>query len=217
MSEESDLPEAEDDRADDELKNDEPEVAFVEDSDPDDIHPARTRPSRPRVVSQPTRSGWLTTLSVGVGAGIVSVLLNTALTFLNLPIFQRAAAEGNNVQTNTAFALVGLQCLNFFLTLLICFGAGYLVSKLTLLRRPGIYAGALAAMLTYVVSFLVRYIPNYPGNLPGSATSVWATSGAILLTLIFLALWAVLGGLLGLWGAGIAIRPRRRVRRRRAW
>lgn len=144
----------------------------------------------------------------GIAAGIISILFNTAIAFLNTPTFQRAATEGNNLQQGTAYALVGLQCLNFFIILLTCFIGGYVIGKMTTQRRLGLYTGALAGIITYVGSFLVRYIPNYPGNLAGGTTSPALAAGGILLSLVFLLIWAGLGGLLGFWGASAATRKR---------
>lgn len=144
----------------------------------------------------------------GIAAGIISILFNTAIAFLNTPTFQRAATEGNNLQQSTAYALVGLQCLNFFIILLTCFIGGYAIGKMTAQRRLGLYTGAIAGVITYIASFLVRYIPSYPGNLARSTTSTALVAGGIIISLVFLVIWAALGGLLGFWGASTATRKR---------
>ncbi len=177
-------------------------------ADEEDIYNDDDRPAR--AVRSTARYGLPAALGIGVGAGIVSVLLNTAITFLNLPTFQQAIVEGAHLQANTAYELVGLQCLNFSLTLLICFGVGYITGRLTARRRLGLYAGALAAMLNFLASFLVRYIPNYPGNQAASSGGAGGVLAGILISLAFLAVWAIIGSLTGLWGASFAtVRPAR--------
>lgn len=139
--------------------------------------------------------GLLKALLIGAGAGVFTVLLNVVLTFINTPIFQQARSAGNNITYNTALAVFELQCLNFLVSLLICFAAGFLVGKFAVQRRLGFYAGALVAAITYLASFVVRYIPNYPAA--NQATQV-------VNILIFLVVWALIGGLIGLWGARMA-------------
>jgi hypothetical protein len=145
-------------------------------------------------------------LIAGVAAGILAVLLNIAIILLNTPTFQTAAREGVNITQNTAFALVGLQCLSFFTTVLICFAAGFLVGKLTVERRMGFFAGALAGAIAYMASFLTRYIPNYPGNIASSGSNGGAVIGAIAIVLLFLVIQGLIGGGAGFLGARTATR-----------
>lgn len=155
---------------------------------------------------QTTGRGFPFMLLYGVGAGLLSVLLSVGITLLNSPTYQRVAAEGSKVQTGLAYLLVGLQCVSFLLTLLICFLAGLLVGRTTLQRRLGFYAGAIAGLITYLASFVVRYIPNYPGNIAASATGATQVASGIVVTIVFLCIWGFIGGLIGLWGAGNGIR-----------
>jgi hypothetical protein len=152
-------------------------------------------------------SGLQYTLIGGVAAGILSALISIAITLLNAAAFQTAAAKGTNVAYSTALSVVGLQCLEFFVSLLICFGAGYIVGKVAVQRRLGFYTGALAGAIIYLGEFLMRYVPNYPGNLarntPGSAE---AFAGGLLISLVFLLIWAIIAGLISLWGAWAATR-----------
>src|SRR5947209_18951957 len=85
--------------------------------------------------------GPLYTLIFGAAAGVLSVILNITITLANLPLFQQVVREGDKVSYNTALAVAGLQCLNFFVTLFICLAAGYLVGRFTMQRRLGFYAG----------------------------------------------------------------------------
>jgi hypothetical protein len=144
----------------------------------------------------------------GVAGGMISIIFNTALTFLNAPTFQQATVEGSHIEPTIAYELLGLALLNFFIILLTCFIAGYLLGHMTAQRRQGTYAGAIVSTLTYAGSFVVRYIPNYPGNLTNTGSSAFSV-GSIILPVVFLCIWAGIGSLLGLWGAHIATRRRR--------
>lgn len=137
-------------------------------------------------------------LIIGAIAGIVSVILNIAITLLNLPTFQQVLREGQHVTYNSALALTELQCLNFFITLLICFIAGYLVGRFVLQRRLGLYAGVLAGIIIYLSSFIVNYIPNYPGKFTPD----------IVTAIVFLFIWSFIGGMASLLGAWLATRRR---------
>lgn len=143
----------------------------------------------------------------GIVAGVIGILLNLALTFFNAPLFQQVASAGNNVAYNAAFAVVGIQCINFLLSVFACFLAGYFVGKMVVQRRLGFYAGAIAGLIIYVVSLLVHYIPGYPGNTPANTPPETSGTTAGLITLVvFLFVWAFIGGLLSLWGAWMATR-----------
>lgn len=152
-------------------------------------------------------NGLRKALIIGAVGGVVSVILNIVLTFINAPAFQTYASQGKNVTYNAALVLVGLQCLNFFVSVLICALAGYIVGRVAVQRRLGFYAGAIAGAIIYLASFLVRYIPNYPGNTSGSSTgSAGGVFIALLLSLVFLCIWGLFGGFAGFIGARIATR-----------
>jgi uncharacterized BrkB/YihY/UPF0761 family membrane protein len=155
---------------------------------------------------QTTGHGLLSMLPYGIGAGLLGVIVNVGLTLLNAPSYQQAAAEGSKVTTGLAYTLLGLQCVSFLLTLLICFIAGFLVGRATWQRSLGFYAGALAGLITYLASFVVRYIPNYPGNIATNTTGASQVAGGIVVTLVFLCIWCFIGGLIGLWGASTGTR-----------
>lgn len=142
----------------------------------------------------------------GIGAGLLSVLLNVGITLFNAPTYQRVVTQGSKVQVGLAYTLVGLQCVNFLLTLLICFIAGLIVGRVTLQRRLGFYAGAIAGLITYLASFVVRYIPNYPGNVAASTTGTTQVVSGIVVTIVFLCIWGFIGGLVGRWGAATGTR-----------
>jgi hypothetical protein len=143
----------------------------------------------------------------GIVAGVLGILLNLAITFLNATLFQQAAKAGSNITYNTALAVVGVQCLNFLLSLFVCFLAGYFVGKMAVQRRLGFYAGAVAGVIMYVISLLVHYIPGYPGNTPANSPTETAGAAAGVITIIvFLFIWSFIGGLISLWGAWMATR-----------
>lgn len=146
--------------------------------------------------------GPLYALIFGAMAGVLSVILNISITLSNLPTFQLVAREGDKVSYNTALAVTGLQCLNFFVTLLICLVAGYLVGRFALQRRPGFYAGLLAGIIIYLSTFIINFIPNYPGKFtPNVVTAI-----------VFICIWGFIGGMMSLLGAWIATRRYRSQR-----
>jgi hypothetical protein len=148
-----------------------------------------------------------TALLIGIVVGILCVALNVALTFLNAPIYQAVVNEGSKVVSGNTYTLFGLGCLSFFIQLLACFIAGFIVGKVAIVRRLGFYAGIVAAAISYLASFAVRYIPNYPGNVASNTpVSGAAVGGGIATVIVFLIIWGLIGGLVGLWGARIATR-----------
>lgn len=149
--------------------------------------------------------GILYAIITGIVAGALGALLSVAITFLNAPLFQQAASAGSSIAYNTALAIVGIQCLNFLLSVFVCFLGGYFVGKMAIQRRLGFYAGAIAGVLMYVVSLLLHYIPNYPGDLSANTpTESAGTTAGIITIVIFLFVWGFIGGLLGMWGAWMA-------------
>jgi Mn2+/Fe2+ NRAMP family transporter len=147
-------------------------------------------------------------LLIGLIAGIVGALVSVIITFLGSSLYQQAAMEANHTSaTSTDFIVAGLNCLSFFVSLLVCFLAGFSTGKRAVLRKFGFFAGALAGAVMFLFSFLTRYIPNYPGNIVSQgATNVAAFSRGLIVSLVFLLIWFFIGGLIGLWGAGRATR-----------
>lgn len=159
--------------------------------------------SSPALPSRGFRHAMIT----GALGGILGVLLNVAITLLNSPTFQKANSEGANITYTTALTLLGLQCLNFFVSLLICFFVGFIVGRIAVQRRLGFYAGMLTGAILYLAAFFTRYIPNYPGNLASNApTNVGLFTGGLIVSLVFLLIWAIIGGVISLWGAWTATR-----------
>lgn len=151
-------------------------------------------------------------LLIGVIAGILSALISIGITLANSSLYHTASATpAGKLTENIALALVGLQCLSFFVSLLISLAAGFIVGKIGVERRLGFLAGFLAGVLYYAIAvFLIRYIPAYPGNSAVSASptngGAGEVAGGIFVTLIFLFVVGIIGGLVSLLGAWIATR-----------
>lgn len=167
---------------------------------------ADDRPEQVSSLALPQR-GLQHAMITGAIGGILGVLLNVAVTLLNSSTFQRANSEGTNLTYNTALTLAGLACLNFFVSLLICFFVGFIVGRIAVRRRLGFYAGMLAGAIMYLAAFFTRYIPNYPGNLATNASmNAGLFTGGLIVSLVFLLIWAIIGGAVSLWGTWTATR-----------
>jgi hypothetical protein len=149
-------------------------------------------------------NGLLYALIGGVVGGVLASLLNVAITFLNAGTFAEAAQNVNKIGAGTAYAIVGLACLNLFISLVTAVVTGYIIGKIAVQRRLGFYTGALVGIIVYLGSFLVRYIPNYPGNVSASNVTAGGAATGLLISFIFLCIWGGVGGLLGLFGARTA-------------
>ncbi|GAC1378063.1 MAG: hypothetical protein NVSMB33_01250 [Ktedonobacteraceae bacterium] len=145
-------------------------------------------------------------LNTGMIAAIVSALLHIVIVLLNAATLRKASAEivANKLTVNTALALLGTQGLNFFVNLLVCVVAGFVIGKIVARRRPGLLAGVLAGAILYIVIFLVSFIPFYPENTLVGGAGIGG--GGIGISLIFLSTWSIIGGLGSLLGSWIATR-----------
>src|SRR5205085_7945586 len=137
---------------------------------------------------QPLRKRLQYALNTGGIAGILTTLLHIVIVLSNASTFREASKEmaGNRLTVNTAFAVAGVQSLNFFVSLLIFFIAGFVVGKIAARRSLGFFAGALAGATLYIATFLVSFIPIYPGNttLEGIGGAGIVGSG-IVISLVF--------------------------------
>jgi hypothetical protein len=148
-------------------------------------------------------------LVVGLIAGIICALQSVIITVVNSSTYQTYVTSGTqqSIQNAIALTLFGLACLTFSLSMLICFIAGFIIGKITVLRRMGFLAGFVAGAIIYALSFLLNYIPGYPTHLASSGNhGLIGVGGGIIVSLIFLLLWGVIGGLASLAGAWIATR-----------
>ncbi len=148
-------------------------------------------------------------LIIGAVAGILCATQSIVITLVNSSTYRAFATSGGQqaVQNAIAFTLFGLACLTFFISMIICLIAGFVTGKVAVERRTGFLAGFVAGMVTYALSFLLNYIPAYPTHLASSGgRELIGVSGGILVTLIFLLVWGIIGGLASLAGAWLATR-----------
>ncbi len=113
----------------------------------------------------------------------------------------------NTLTVNTAFDVVGVQSLSFFVSLLIYLVVGFVVGKIAVRRSFGFFAGALAGAILFVATFVASSIPAYPGSrtLEGLVGTGTVGSG-LAISLVFLCIWSITGGLVSLLGTWLATR-----------
>lgn len=138
----------------------------------------------------------------GVIAGVLAALLTIVITLVNAGTFYAAKQQIaiDRLTVKTALALVAWELLSFVLSLLIGFVVGVIVGRIAIRRRFGFLAGALAGAVFSLLLTLVSLFPSYPGNIAGNGT----TTGSLVISLLFLCLWSIGGGLVSLFGAWIA-------------
>jgi hypothetical protein len=148
-------------------------------------------------------------LIIGIVAGILCAIQSVVITLVNSSTYQTYVTSGTQqtVQNAIALTLFGLACLTFGISMLICFSAGFVTGKVAVLRRMGFLTGFVAGVIIYTLSFLLNYIPGYPTHLASSGVrGLVGVGGGILVSLIFLLMWGVIGGLASLAGAWFATR-----------
>jgi hypothetical protein len=148
-------------------------------------------------------------LTIGIVAGLLCAIQSVVITLINSSTYQTYVNSGTQqtVQNAVALTLFGLACLTFWISMLICFIAGFVTGKVAVLRRMGFLTGFVAGAITYTLSFLLNYIPGYPTHLAGTGVRGLVGIGSgILVSLIFLLVWGVIGGLASLAGAWLATR-----------
>lgn len=148
-------------------------------------------------------------LIIGIAAGLLCAFQSVVITLMNSSTYQTYVASGTqqSVQNAVAFTLFGLACLTFGISMLICFLAGFITGKVAVLRKMGFITGFVAGAIIYALSFLLNYIPGYPTHLAGSGVrGLVGVGSGILVSLVFLLLWGVIGGLASLVGAWLATR-----------
>ncbi|HEY6287480.1 MAG TPA: YrzE family protein [Ktedonobacteraceae bacterium] len=148
-------------------------------------------------------------LIVGIVAGLLCAIQSVVITLVNSSTYQTYVTSGTQqtVQNAVALTLFGLACLTFSISMLICFIAGFVIGKVAVLRRMGFLTGFIAGAIIYSLSFLLNYIPGYPTHLTSSGVrGLVGVGSGILVSLIFLLVWGVIGGLASLAGAWLATR-----------
>jgi hypothetical protein len=148
-------------------------------------------------------------LIIGLAAGIICAIQSVIIILVNSSTYRVYVTSGTQqtVQNTIAFTLFGLACLTFSISMLICFIAGFITGKVAVLRRMGFLTGFVAGATIYALSFLLNYIPGYPTHLAsrGGSGLVGVGSGVVV-SLIFLLVWGIIGGLVSLAGAWLATR-----------
>ena len=155
------------------------------------------------------RNRFTKALIVGVAAGLLCAAQSVIITLVNSSTYQTYVASGTRqtVQNAVALTLFGLACLTFGISMLICFIAGFVTGKVAVLRRMGFLTGFVAGAIIYTLSFLLNYIPGYPTHLASSGVrGIVEVGSGILVSLIFLLVWGIIGGLASLAGAWLATR-----------
>ncbi len=178
--------------------NDETEVDF---SDQDDFQEF-DEPQLPH-------NRFMKALIIGIVAGLLCAIQSVVITLVNSSTYQAYVTSGTQqtVQNAIALTLFGLACLTFGISMLMCFVAGFVTGKVAVLRRMGFLTGFVAGAITYTLSFLLNYIPGYPTHLASTGVRGLVEVGSgILVSLIFLLVWGVIGGLVSLAGAWLATR-----------
>jgi hypothetical protein len=168
-------------------------------------HHQREVPDNPQL----PQNRFTKALIIGLVAGIICAIQSVVITLVNSSTYRDYVTSGTQqtVQNAIAFTLFGLACLTFSISMLICFIAGFITGKVVVLRRMGFLTGFVAGVTIYALSFLLNYIPGYPTHLASSSGSgLVGVSGGIVVSLIFLFVWGVIGGLASLAGAWLATR-----------
>ncbi len=154
------------------------------------------------------RGRFKNALIAGVIAGLLSSVESIIIAFANTSTYQQASKYASDkLPVSLAFTLVGMACLSFFIGLLICLIAGYIIGKVSVQRSLGFLTGFVAGIVTYGISFLLNFIPNYPGHIASSGpANAGIVVGGIIVVLIFFLIWGVVAGLTSLLGAWLATR-----------
>jgi hypothetical protein len=155
------------------------------------------------------RNGLRNAIIAGVIAGALCIIQSIVITIANASTYKAFdAATQTTVKDALAFTIFGFALLTFFISMLIILIAGFIIGRTAVRRWFGFLAGFIAGILTYAFSFLVQYIPNYPGThgANGTTTGTAALAGGIFISLIFLLIWGIIGGLVSLLGAWLATR-----------
>lgn len=190
-------------------ENDENDDDFLARTQP--VSRRTNRPLRQReetITPELPRNRLKNAVIAGLIAGVLFSIENIIIVFANTANYQQAATfTAAKLPYSLALTLVGIACLTFFIGLLICLLAGFIIGKVAVQRRLGFLTGFIAGIVTYGISFLLNYIPNYPGHLssssPGTASVV---VGGIFVILLFFLIWGIVAGLISLFGTWLATR-----------
>ncbi|GCE45883.1 hypothetical protein EI42_02695 [Thermosporothrix hazakensis] len=155
---------------------------------------------------QPAGSGKKVRIALisGLIAGILNALVTLLITLTNASTFliARQQIAADRLTVKIALALVGWQAGILLASLLLGLATGWITGKITRLRWLGFLGGALAGAIYSLAIFLASSFPSYPGNL--SVVSEPFSIARLLISALLLGLWALGGGLVGLFGAWVA-------------
>ncbi len=149
--------------------------------------------------------GLIYAIGLGILTGIICTLLPVVIALINAPLYRQAASEGEKMSYNLAQTVTGLACLGILLELTLCFGLGILLGRIAVKRWYGFISGALAGAVAYLGGLIPPLFPDFPTVVKGTAraTTINGILGSfVVLTLIY----AIVGGLIGLWGTWFATR-----------
>lgn len=150
-----------------------------------------------------------TAILAGVIAGVLCIIQSIIITLANASTYTAfEKATSATVKNALAFTIFGIGLLTFFISMLIILVAGFIVGRAAVKRSYGFLAGFIAGILTYALSFLIQFIPNYPGTAGanGSVSGTGPLIGGIFITIVFLLIWGIVGGLVSLLGTWLATR-----------
>jgi hypothetical protein len=164
----------------------------------------RTLPANPRLPRGHLRKA----LIIGVIAGLVATLQGIIITLANASLYHTVSTTPQNkLSLSLAEAVVGLLCLNLFISLIIYFAAGFITGKVAVDRRLGFLAGFAAEAVAYILGYIVQQVPGYPSaHATGFSGGLAGLSGGIITALILLVLAGVIAGLVSFFGAWLATR-----------
>ncbi|MBO0789886.1 MAG: hypothetical protein J2P36_02920 [Ktedonobacteraceae bacterium] len=169
----------------------------------DDEHDLQPEGTEPDITGR--RGGLGFSALSGIAAGVLSSAISVGLTLANSSTYQQAARSPNDMSLQ--YAIFGFFCLNVVITLVLCFGAGFVVGRRTLQRSYGFIAGAIMGVIIFAGNFLVVYIPGYPSRIISTTpTGLQSVGMAIVADLVSLIILGMILGLVGLWGATAALR-----------
>jgi hypothetical protein len=147
-------------------------------------------------------------LIIGVIAGLIATLQGIIITVANASLYHTVSiTPQNKLSLSLAEAVVGLLCLNLFISLIIYFAAGFITGKVAVDRRLGFLAGFAAEAVAYIFGYIVQQVPGYPSaHATGFSGGLAGLSGGIITALILLVLAGVIAGLVSFFGAWLATR-----------
>src|SRR5713101_5661664 len=174
------------------------------------VQPGREPFHQREVPSSPQlpRGRFKKTLLIGAIAGVIAVLQGIIITLANASLYHTVSTTPQDkLSLGLAEAVVGLLCLNLFISLIIYFAAGFITGKVAVDRRLGFLAGFAAEAVAYILGYIVQQIPGYPSaHATGFSGGLAGLSGGIITALILLALAGVIAGLVSFFGAWLATR-----------